>query len=246
MVVLSIEKNGGANVAAGRPMRSGRINVITPCDAVASLRLCHVSRWAPNARECLETAALDLFVEKGYEETTVAEIADRAGLNRATFFRHFADKREVLFGGEDVLARLFADAIREASPDATLPECLHAALAAAGVAMTPEQRAKAAQRVVVVAANSEVQERGLLKHARIARSINAALRERGVDEVTARLGAEIGILAFTIAVEHWIQSDDEAFQIHAAAALRDLQARVAELDFRSGFSASASSAKRKG
>ena len=127
-----------------------------------------MSRWAPDARERLETAALDLFVENGYEETTVAQIADRAGLNRATFFRHFADKREVLFGGEDVLAGLFADAIRAASPDATLTECLQAAFAAAGVAMTPQQRAKAAQRVLVVAANSEVQERGLLKHARIA------------------------------------------------------------------------------
>ncbi len=191
-----------------------------------------MSRWAPNARESLETAALDLFVEKGYQETTVAEIADRAGLNRATFFRHFADKREVLFGGEEVLAQLFADAIRAASADATLAECLQAALAAAGVAMTPQQRAKAAQRVLVVAANSDVQERGLLKHARIARSISAALRARGVDELTARLAGEVGILAFTIALERWMQSDDEAFPIHAAAALSDLQVRVAELDSR--------------
>ena len=88
-----------------------------------------MARAAPNARERLETAALDLFVENGYEETTVAQIADRAGLNRATFFRHFADKREVLFGGEDVLAGLFGDAIRDASPDATLIECLQAAFA---------------------------------------------------------------------------------------------------------------------
>ena len=130
---------------------------------------------------------------------------DRAGLNRATFFRHFADKREVLFGGEAVLAGLFADGIRAASPGATLTECLQAAFAAAGVAMTPQQRAKAAQRVLVVAANSEVQERGLLKHARIARSISAALRERGADELTARLGAEVGMLAFTIAVERWME-----------------------------------------
>ena len=126
-----------------------------------------MSRWAPNARERLENAALDLFVENGYEETTVAQIADRAGMNRATFFRHFADKREVLFGGEDVLAGLFADAIRAAPPGATLTECLQAALAAAGVAMTPQLRAAAARRRLVVAANSELQERGLLKHARI-------------------------------------------------------------------------------
>src|ERR1700677_1957801 len=96
-----------------------------------------VSRWAPDARERLETAALDLFAENGYEKTTVAQIADRAGMNRATFFRHFADKREVLFGGEDVLAGLFADAIGAAPPAATLTECLQAALAAAGGAMNP-------------------------------------------------------------------------------------------------------------
>ena len=150
-----------------------------------------MSRWAPNARERLEDAALSLFAENGFEQTTVAQIAERAGMNRATFFRHFADKREVLFGGEDALAGLFADAIRAEPPGAALAECLQAAFAAAEAAMTPQQRAKAAQRVVVVAANSELQERGLLKHARIAGSINAALRERGVDELTARSRAAL-------------------------------------------------------
>src|SRR5579863_7443405 len=106
-----------------------------------------VSRWAPAARERLESAALDLFVENGYEATTVAQIADRAGLNRATFFRHFADKREVLFGGEDVLAGLFSDAIRAVPPGATLTECLQAALAAVEVVMTPHRRALAARRI---------------------------------------------------------------------------------------------------
>src|SRR5258708_38935290 len=140
-----------------------------------------MSRWPPEARERLETAALDLFVDNGYEETTVAQIADRAGMNRATFFRHFADKREVLFGGEDVLAGLFADAIKAAPLGATLTECLRAALAAAEGAMTPQLRAAAARRRLGVAANSAVQEGGLLKHARIAKSVTAALRERGKD-----------------------------------------------------------------
>jgi AcrR family transcriptional regulator len=189
-----------------------------------------VSRWAPDARERLETAALDLFVENGYEETTVAQIADRAGLNRATFFRHFAEKREVLFGGEDVLAGLFGDAIRAASPEVTLTDCLQAALVAADVAMTVQQRAKATKRVLVVAANSELQERALLKHARIAASMTAVLRERGVEEITARLAAEVGMLAFAVALERWMASDDaDSFAFYAAAALRDLQVPVAEL-----------------
>jgi AcrR family transcriptional regulator len=189
-----------------------------------------VSRWAPNARERLEDAALNLFVENGYEETTVAQIADRAGLNRATFFRHFADKREVLFGGEDVLADLFADGIRVAPEGATLTECLQAALAAVEVVMTPHRRAAAARRVLVLGANSELQERGLLKHARIAKSITAALRERGTDELTARLAAETGMLAFSVAFERWMKAgDDEPFLPFADAALSDLQARAAEL-----------------
>jgi hypothetical protein len=92
--------------------------------------------------------------------------------------------------------------------------------------------------VLVVAANSELQERGLLKHARIARSISAALRERGADELTARLGAELGMLAFSIAVERWMAAgQDEPFPRHAAAALTDLQARAADLDNRSRLSA---------
>jgi AcrR family transcriptional regulator len=189
-----------------------------------------VSRWAPNARERLENAALDLFADNGYEQTTVAQIADRAGVNRATFFRHFADKREVLFGGEDALAGLFADAIRAAPPAATPAECLQAALAAVGAAMTPQRRAAAARTRVVVAANSELQERGLLKHARITTSITAALRERGTGELTARLGAEIGLLAFSVAFERWMNAnDDEPFPPFADAALRDLKARAAEL-----------------
>ena len=196
-----------------------------------------MSRWAPDARERLEAAALDLFVENGYEETTVAQIDERAGLNRATFFRHFTDKREVLFGGEDVLAGLFADAIR-AAPDAPVTGCLRAAFTAADAAMTPRQRAKDAKRVLVIAGNSELQERGLLKHARIARSVSAALRTRGADELTARLGAEVGMLAFTIAVERWMKADnDQPFPLHAAAALSDLQVRAAGLYSRSRLSA---------
>ena len=196
-----------------------------------------MSRWAPDARQRLEAAALDLFVANGYEETTVAQIADRAGLNRATFFRHFTDKREVLFGGEDKLAGLFAYGIRAASPAATVTACLQAAFAAAGVAMTAQQRVKAAQRVRVLAVNTEVQERGLLKHARISRSISTALRARGTDELAARLGADVGMLAFSIAVERWMQAGhDDPFRVYADAALSDLQVRAAELGSRSGLS----------
>lgn len=189
-----------------------------------------MSRWAPNARERLEDAALDLFIENGYEQTTVAQIADRAGLNRATFFRHFADKREVLFAGQELLVGLFAGGIRDAAPDATLAECLQAALTAAGTLMTGQQRRKAAQRRTVTAANTEVQERGLLKQRTIAQAMTDALAERGTDDLTARLGATIALLAFGIALERWAASDDAGpFPAHAAGALDQLQTRLAEL-----------------
>ena len=162
-----------------------------------------MARWEPNARERLERAALALFAENGFDATTVAEIADRAGLTKSTFFRHFADKREVLFGGQDMLAQPFSDAIRSAPPSATTADCLAAALEPPQVAFTPERHDLALQRRAVIAANSELQERELLKRARLGPAMAEALRARGADEVTARLAAEVGVLAFSTAFARW-------------------------------------------
>jgi AcrR family transcriptional regulator len=187
-------------------------------------------RWEPNARERLERAALALFAEHGYDATTVAEIADRAGLTKSTFFRHFADKREVLFGGQDMLANLFSDAIRTAPPVATAADCLAAALEAAAVAFTPDRHDLAPQRRAVIAAHSELQERELLKRARLAAAMADALRARGADDVAARLAAEIGVLAFSTAYARWAAPENQQpFTQIAHAALRDLQASATTL-----------------
>lgn len=189
-----------------------------------------MGRWEPNARERLERAALALFVEHGYDATTVAEIADRAGLTKSTFFRHFADKREVLFGGQDILADLFSDAIRAAPPSATTSDCLAAALKSAAAAFTPDRHDLAPQRRAVIAANSELQERELLKRARFASAMADALRARGADDTTARLAAEMGVLAFSTAYARWAAPENrEPFIEIAHAALRDLQARATTL-----------------
>lgn len=189
-----------------------------------------MARWEPNARERLERAALALFAEHGYDATTVAEIADRAGLTKSTFFRHFADKREVLFGGQDMLAELFREAIRAAPPAATTAECLAAALAAAAVAFPPERHDLAPVRQAVIAANSELQERQLLKRARLAAVMAEALRARGADDVAARLAAEVGVLAFSTAYARWAAPENRRpFTEIAHAALRDLQARATTL-----------------
>jgi AcrR family transcriptional regulator len=184
-----------------------------------------MARWEPNARERLERAALTLFIENGYDATTVAGIADRAGLTKSTFFRHFADKREVLFFGQDMLAQLFSDAIRNAPPAATTVDCLAAALESAAVAFTWDRHDLAPQRRAVIAANSELQERQLLKRARFASAMADALRARGADDVAARLAAEIGVLAFSTAYARWAAPENTRPFIEVAhEALRDLQA----------------------
>ena len=189
-----------------------------------------MGRWEPNARERLERAALGLFAERGYDATTVAEIADRAGLTKSTFFRHFADKREVLFGGQDMLAELFSSAIRTAPPSATTADCLAAALDSAAVAFTPERHDLAPQRRAVIAANSELQERELLKRARLSSVMADALRARGADDTTARLAAQVGVLAFSTAYARWAAPGNrQPFSEIADAALRDLQASAATL-----------------
>ena len=189
-----------------------------------------MGRWEPNARQRLERAALALFVEHGYDATTVAEIADRAGLTKSTFFRHFADKREVLFGGQDMLAELFGDAIRTAPPSATTAGCLAAALESAAAAFTPDRHDLAPQRRAVIAANSELQERELLKRARLSAAMADALRARGADDTTARLAAEVGVLAFSTAYARWAApANQQPFTEIAHAALRDLQARATTL-----------------
>jgi len=189
-----------------------------------------MARWKPNARERLERAALALFTERGFDATTVAEIADRAGLTKSTFFRHFADKREVLFGGQDMLVQLLSDAIRTAPAAATTAECLVAALESTAVAFTPERHDLAPQRRAVIAANSELQERELLKRFRFGSAMAEALRARGADEVTARLAAEVGVLAFGTAYARWAEPDNQApFTEIANGALRELQASAAGL-----------------
>ena len=162
-----------------------------------------MGRWEPNARGRLEQAALELYVERGFEQTTVAEIAERAGLTERTFFRHFADKREVLFAGADMLQELLVGAVAGAPESAAPIEAVAAALEAAG-ALLQERRDYSRQRQAVIAANAGLQERELIKLASLATALAEALRQRGVTEPAASLTAEAGIAVFKIAFERWI------------------------------------------
>ena len=186
-----------------------------------------MARWEPHTRERLERAALALFVERGYDATTVNDIAERAGLTKSTFFRQFADKREVLSGGHGVLIERFSGAIAAAPPAATVIDCLAAGLESIGSVFTPERHDLAQQRRVVIAANSELQERELLKRARLATAIANALRARGVDDMSARLAAEMGVLTFSTTVARWSEpANQQSFTTIARSALREFQTRT--------------------
>jgi AcrR family transcriptional regulator len=162
-----------------------------------------MGRWEPNAHGRLERAAMELYGERGFEQTTVAEIAARAGLTERTFFRHFADKREVLFWGAAALQELLVSAVASAPESAAPIDAVAAALAAAG-ALLAERRDGARQRQAISVANAELQERELIKMATLAAALADTLRQRGVSDPAASLAAEAGIAVFKIAFECWI------------------------------------------
>jgi AcrR family transcriptional regulator len=168
-----------------------------------------MGRWEPNARGRLEQAALDLYVERGFEQTTIAEIAKRAGLTERTFFRHFADKREVLFGGQSALREFVVSAVTS-SPDSAAPiDSVIGALETVG-AVFLDRREYFRQRQAVIDANAELRERELIKLASLASTIADVLRARGVGDLPASLAAEAGIAVFKVAFERWISDAGQA------------------------------------
>jgi AcrR family transcriptional regulator len=166
-------------------------------------------RWEPDARKRLVAAALQLFAEQGYDDTTVAEIVERAGLTKSTFFRYFPDKREMLAAGQETLSRLLVEGISQAPADATPLTAVAAGLECASAAMGPFNRELAPQLQAVIATSAELQERYALKQVGFVAAMADALRARGVPDPAAGLAAEMGALAFKEAYATWAGSDTE-------------------------------------
>ncbi|MEU5988494.1 helix-turn-helix domain-containing protein [Spirillospora sp. NPDC047418] len=162
-----------------------------------------MGRWEPNARGRLERAALDLYGERGFEKTTVAEIAARAGVTERTYFRHFTDKREVLFSGTVDLQAMLTGAVAAAPASATPLEATATGLETIGGVFLGA-RARSRRRQAVIQANPELRERELIKMAAFAKALAETLRERGVRDPAAALTAETGIAVFKIAFERWL------------------------------------------
>jgi len=164
-----------------------------------------VGRWQPNAHGRLEQAALELFAERGYESTTVAEIAERAGLTERTFFRYFADKREVLFSGSGGMREFLVTRVAGAPAGQPPIEVVVGALAEAAASYLEPRRELACRRRAVITDNPELRERELVKLAKMASMLGDALRRRGVEEPAASLAAEAGMTAFKSAYARWAE-----------------------------------------
>ena len=188
-------------------------------------------RWEPGTRERLQDAALELFAARGYEQTTATEIAEAVGLTERTFFRHFTDKREVLFHGQQTLTDAFLAGLDDASPDASPIELAVSALRSSASFFDDERRPHSRLRQSVIDANPALQEREALKLVGLGRALSGALRDRGVDDMTADVAAQLAVMAFGIAFAHWIaEGEQRSFETIVMDVVREVGAVAAGLD----------------
>ncbi|AYG03197.1 TetR/AcrR family transcriptional regulator [Gryllotalpicola protaetiae] len=186
-----------------------------------------MGRWEPGARQRLADAALGLFLERGYEATTVADIAARAGLTERTFFRQYSDKREVLFGDPIEYNAVFTDAVAAAPADASPLDAITAALRAAGK-WFEGRHPYARRRAAVIDANPALQEREQVKRLHLTEAVAAALAGRGVSAATAALAAELATVSFHQAFARWVALGEESdLGELAVAVLAELRALAA-------------------
>lgn len=192
-------------------------------------RLVSMGRWEPDAAGRLLEAALELFSERGYEQTTVADIAQKAGVTERTFFRYYADKREVLFGGGTELEATVVASIAAAPSSAAPLEAVVAAIAEIGL-LLDERREFARRRAAVIASNASLQERELLKLAALSTAASSALRDRGAGAAEAALAAETGMALFKVSFERWVASPSaRSIADYVKEAARELTALAAKL-----------------
>ena len=166
-------------------------------------------RWKPGTRERLQAAALDLFATRGFEQTTAAEIAQSVGLTERTFFRHFPDKREALFHGQELFVAAFLTGARESQAGAPPLEVVRAALASAATFFADERRPHSRRRQTVIDANPALQERERHKMVGLADTLGDLLRDRGVAEPAATLAARMGTTVFEVSFATWIAAGEE-------------------------------------
>ena len=180
-----------------------------------------MGRWEPDGRRRMKEAALALFSERGYAQTTAAEVAERAGLTERTFFRHFPDKREVLFADDDLRDRLTA-AVAAATPGTAPVEAIAVGLDAVAVELQGRREA-VVRRARIIAAHAELQERELMKLASWSTALERVLRGRGLSGPDAKLLAEVSVAVFRAAYRRWL---DEGTERELVATIHETFARL--------------------
>lgn len=184
-----------------------------------------MARWEPNALERLQQAAVTLFIERGYAEVTVAEIADRAGLTKRTFFNHFPDKREVLFAGAQAFEDSVVRHLEEAGSDLEPIDAAVRALTSGGQELSGYGDFGRI-RQDLIATSTELQERELIKMAALASAIADALRRRGVHTRTATLTAQTALAVFTTAYSDWVSDNTADLHDVMQRSLADLRQAI--------------------
>ncbi|MFI7390367.1 TetR/AcrR family transcriptional regulator [Streptomyces tendae] len=181
-------------------------------------------RWESDAQGRLERAALQLFETQGFERTSVAQIADAAGLKERSFYRYFPDKREVLFAGNELEAHLIAQ-VEAADPDLAPLEVLLTALGTAEEIFRP--REFLLRRARVIAASPALAERDLIKLADIADALAPALERRGVERGKARFVIDVVLALHRHALPRWLAEPDTTLAELMAQATAELREVIA-------------------
>jgi len=167
-----------------------------------------VGRWAPDARGRLQRAALELFVEQGFAATTVPQITERAGLTTRTFFRHFADKREVFFEG-DTIPQMARRLLAEVPDDVDPLSLLRHGLRQVGAERFDGHREEVRRRREVILAEPALRERDAQKRDDLVAVLHPGLVARGVDPLTAAILAQTAVVVLHVALQEWLDAPEQ-------------------------------------
>lgn len=168
---------------------------------------------------------MTLFLERGYAEVTVAEIADRAGLTKRSFFNHFADKREVLFAGAQAYEANVLKHLAEAAGDLAPIDAVVAALTGGSLDLAAYGEFARARRDLI-ASSTELRERDLIKMTSLTAAIAGALRERGIAARAATFTAQAAVAVFTTAYDEWVDDLTADFPTLMRGALAELRRAI--------------------
>ena len=184
-----------------------------------------MSRWEPDAKGRLQHAAMTLFLERGYAEVTVADITERAGLTKRSFFNHFTDKREVLFADAEAFQRTLTEPLAALDPATDPLQAATAALTHAGLSLASYSQVAGARRELI-ASSTELQERNLVKLASLSQALQDGLVARGAPPRAARFTAQAAITVFNAAYDDWLENPDADFATLMHQALNDLRTAI--------------------